>query len=69
VPYHEKVLGCGGTAPHINLSTRGEWSVSHPSHFTPRERNSSTHWALEPVWMWWWGKKIPPPARNQNPVV
>jgi len=23
---------------------RGEWSASHPGHFTPRERVPSTHW-------------------------
>jgi hypothetical protein len=23
---------------------RGEWSASHPSHFTPRERAPGTHW-------------------------
>jgi len=34
----------------------GEWSASHPSHFTPKEGG----WAPEPVWTWC-QRKIPSP--------
>jgi hypothetical protein len=34
--------GSGGIAPHILISVldRGEWSVSLPGHFSPREKNT-----------------------------
>jgi hypothetical protein len=28
----------------INIHLGGEWSASHLSHFTPRERAPGTHW-------------------------
>jgi hypothetical protein len=51
----------------------GEWSVSHPSDFTPRERAPGTHWIGD------WGvrgqsrsgrggeKEILSPCRDSNP--
>jgi hypothetical protein len=37
---HEDVLGSGGIAPtFLTLAIDGgEWSATHPCHFTPRER-------------------------------
>jgi hypothetical protein len=39
----------GGTAPRILTSALdgGEWSVSRPGHFTPKERAPGTHWVGE----------------------
>jgi hypothetical protein len=38
--------GGWGTAPRIFTSTlnAGEWSASHPGHFTPGERAPGNHW-------------------------
>jgi hypothetical protein len=40
----------GGIAPHILTSVLdgGEWSASHPSRFTSRERTAGTH----RIWGW-----------------
>jgi len=51
---------------------RGEWSASHPSHFTHREGTQvpigqGAGWAPEPVWPWWRRGKFPAPARTQMP--
>jgi hypothetical protein len=37
--------GSGGIAPRIlDVGTRWRWSASRPGRFTPRERDSGTHW-------------------------
>jgi hypothetical protein len=49
----------------------GEWSASHPSRFTPRERVRGTHWiggwvgprAVLDAVVW---RKIPNPAGNRT---
>jgi hypothetical protein len=50
----------------------GEWSASHPSHFTPRETAPGTHWiggwvgpraGLDAVVK----RKIPSPCQDSNP--
>jgi hypothetical protein len=40
-------LRSGGTAPPFLTSALdgGEWLTSGPGHFTPEERDPSTHWA------------------------
>jgi hypothetical protein len=52
----------------------GEWSVSRPGRFTPKERASDTHWiegwtipraALDAVVK----RKIPGPLRESNPRI
>jgi hypothetical protein len=46
-PRHEGVLGKwrhGSTNSLTSALDRGEWSASHLSHFTPRERTPGTHW-------------------------
>jgi hypothetical protein len=42
----EGIWQSGGMAPCILTLAldKGEWSASHPSCFTPRERNASTWW-------------------------
>jgi len=51
---------------------RGEWSASHPGHFTPKERAPvpiayKAGWAPEPLWTWWRRQKFPAPTGNQTP--
>jgi hypothetical protein len=45
-PYHEDVCESGGMAlPFLALTLDGgEWSASHPIHFTSRESAPSIHW-------------------------
>jgi hypothetical protein len=50
-PCHEDIRGSGVIAPLFLTSALdgGEWSTSHPGHFTPpppplREENPGTHW-------------------------
>jgi len=49
----------------------GEWSVSHPRSFTPKERVPGTHaaWASEPVWTRWWGEKSQPLPGLNPPII
>jgi hypothetical protein len=53
---------------HIILLTLaldgGEWSASHPCHFTPRETAAGTH--CIGGWVFWRKKKSIGPARNQT---
>jgi hypothetical protein len=47
VSRHEGVLGSGGIAPFILLTSAlagVEWSASRPGRFNRRERAPSTHW-------------------------
>jgi hypothetical protein len=42
---HEDVRGSGCIDPcFLGLGNSWGWSPSHPARFTPRERNSGTHW-------------------------
>jgi hypothetical protein len=71
--------GSRGIAPHTLTSALdgGEWSISRPGRFTPRERDPGTHWiggwlgprvVLDAVVK----RKIPSPHRESNtrtPIV
>jgi hypothetical protein len=75
VPCHEDVLGQWRYSFTHSLTLAldgGEWSASHPGHFTPRERAPGTHWiggwvgpraVLDPVVK----RKIPSPSQELNP--
>jgi hypothetical protein len=72
-PRHEDILGEWRYSSTHSLTSAldgGEWSISRPSRFTPRERVRGTHWigwvrprtVLDAV-----VKKIPSPGRESNP--
>jgi hypothetical protein len=66
--------GSGGISPIHSLTSAldgGEWSASHPGHFTPKERPPGIHWiggwvgpraVLDAVVK----KKFPAPTRNRT---
>jgi hypothetical protein len=74
-PSHEDVLGKWRYSSTHSLTSAldgGEWSASHASRFTPRERAPRTHWigdwvdpraGLDTVAK----RKIPSPPRESNP--
>jgi hypothetical protein len=75
-PRHEGILGEWRYSSTYSLTSalhRGEWSVSRPGRFTPRERAPGTHWigdkmgprdVLDAVVK----RKISNPRRESNPL-
>jgi hypothetical protein len=74
-PRHESVLGKWNYSPTHSLTLAldgGEWSASHPGHFTARERAPCAY----RIWGWvgpravldaMVNRKIPSPPRESNP--
>jgi len=66
--------GCRGTTTlNLTMAPDGnEWSVSCPSHCTPRERGPDTHrierWVPQSVWMLWESNKSVAIALNQSMI-